>query len=248
MKAISLKKLVVRIVLVFATVEIGAMLILEHIFPDLSSSTKIFLDVSILSIFSIPLIFLWAIRPYREARDQAIEKMNYLAFHDPLTQLANRRLMLEQLEKMMASHIRHQLYGAILAIDLDQFKPINDAYGHDAGDAVLVEISKRLSSVCRKEDLVSRSGGDELIVLLNHLDQEREAAHKKAQIIAEKLQKLLHRPISHRGNKLEVTASIGIRLIGEGDDDSLGAAIREADSAMYSAKQAGGGLVAFFEK
>ena len=182
----------------------------------------------------------------REA-DEALAQINRLAHTDPLTQLPNRRLLIAHLEKLIAGTVRHKVRGAVLLMDLDGFKVINDIYGHDAGDAVLVEISKRLRSNTRPEDSVGRLGGDEFVVLIHHLDANHEVARDIMLRMAEKLIKLVNKPIIFGGTSLIVGASIGIRLFGSEELDTE-TAIREADVAMYHAKQAGRGCAVFFEK
>lgn len=132
-------------------------------------------------------------------------------------------------------------------LDLDGFKSINDAHGHGAGDAVLVEIAKRMQSITRLEDIAARVGGDEFVVLVSHLDVDERVAHDKASRIAEKLTNRVNKPIDFNGKTLHVGASIGIRFLGLEELDAE-SAIRDADIAMYRAKQAGKGCVVFFEK
>ena len=205
------------------------------------------LDTALLAVLSAPAIYLWVIRPFVAARDNALAQIGQLANFDPLTQLANRRLLATHLEKAVASIVRHRIYGALLLLDLDRFKPVNDAHGHNAGDAVLVEIARRLQSVTRSEDVVSRLGGDEFLVLIGHLDVDERAARDRASLIANKLINLVNEPIVFHGETLQVGASIGIRLLGFEQLDTE-TAISEADIAMYRAKQAGRGCAVFFEK
>ncbi len=161
-------------------------------------------------------------------------------------QLANRRLLSKHLEKAIAGIVRHRVYGALLLMDLDRFKPVNDAHGHNAGDAVLVEVAKRMQSFTRSEDIVSRVGGDEFLVLINHLDADERTARDKAALVATKLLHLVNEPYEFHGETLRVGASIGIRLLGF-EGVATETAISEADIAMYRAKLAGGGCSAFFE-
>ena len=135
----------------------------------------------------------------------------------------------------------------MLLIDLDGFKLVNDSYGHEAGDAVLVEIAKRLQSIVRSEDIVGRLGGDEFIVLLHRLGGDERLAHDRALRVAETLIKTISKPFYFNGKTLQVGASIGVRLLGFEEQDTE-TAISEADSAMYRAKEAGRGCAVFFEK
>ncbi|MEK6770266.1 MAG: GGDEF domain-containing protein [Pseudomonadota bacterium] len=248
MKLLTTKQVVIRITVIIAVVELLIMLVLAVIPHKLNSYTEAVLDVILLIVLSTPPIFIWVIKPFVIARDEALAQISHLAHIDPLTQLANRRLLTRHLERTIAGIARHKVYGALLLLDLDGFKPINDAYGHDAGDAVLVEIAKRMQSITRPDDVVGRLGGDEFVVLINHLDADKRIAHKKVLRIAEKLrQSIINSPIDYNGKKLRIGASIGIRLLGIEELD-VETAIREADIAMYRAKQAGGKCVDFFEQ
>jgi len=135
--------------------------------------------------------------------------------------------------------------GALVRIDLDGFKAINDRHGHEAGDAVLREVARRLESASRSDDVVSRLGGDEFVILINRLDRSPQLARDKAHRVAEKLLALLADPIDFHGTPLNIGASIGVRLFGTERVD-VDTAIREADAAMYRAKNAGRGRIVFF--
>ena len=223
------------------------MLVLGTIPYEVDTFLEAVIDVTSLVLLSTPPIYIWVIKPFVDARDEAHAQISHLAHVDPLTQLANRRLLSKHLEKVVASIVRHKIWGALLLLDLDGFKPINDAHGHDAGDAVLVEIAKRLQSITRFEDIVGRLGGDEFVVLIHHLDVDERIAHDKVLRIANKLINLVNKPIYFDGKTLHVGASIGIRLLGFDELDTV-TAISEADIAMYRAKQAGKGCAVFFEK
>ncbi len=223
------------------------MLVLRTIPHEASTFSEAVLDVASLVVLSTPAIYMWVIKPFVNARDEAIAQVNHLAHVDPLTQLANRRLLSKHLEKAVASSVRHKDHGAVLLIDLDRFKPINDRHGHEGGDAVLVEIAERLRSIVRFEDVIGRIGGDEFVVLIHRLGADERVVREQALGIAEKLVDSVDTPFDFNGKTLPVGASIGIRLLGFEELDAE-TAIREADIAMYRAKQAGGGCAAFFEK
>jgi diguanylate cyclase (GGDEF)-like protein len=147
----------------------------------------------------------------------------------------------------LAGAARHKVRGAILLLDLDGFKAINDHHGHDAGDKVLVEVARRLKLHTRAEDVIGRIGGDEFIILIQHLDHDNHAAHDTVYKLAEKLVNAINEPIYFDSHALGVSASIGIRLLKPEELDTT-AIIREADAAMYHAKQAGKGRAVFFEE
>ena len=244
-KALSTRQVVIRVAIIIAAVESLIMLALGSIPHAASTYSEAVIDTGLLIVFSIPAIFLWVIRPFVTARDQALAQFSRLAHVDPLTQLANRRMLSTHLEKTIASNIRHKMYGALLLLDLDRFKPVNDAHGHEAGDALLVEVAARMQSVTRSEDVVARLGGDEFVVLIGYLDVDEQRARYKASLVASNLIELVSKPFSHAGTRLQVGASIGIRLLGPENIDP-DSAISHADRAMYQAKQTGRGHAVFF--
>lgn len=245
MRTPTIKTIIFRITLIIVLAELIVMLILGGISHDLSAPLEAMLDALVLVSLSTPIIYIWVIKPYVLARDEAVEKLTYMAFHDPLTQLANRRLLSEYIEKTMARIGRHKLFGALLLIDLDGFKPINDSSGHDAGDAILIEIAIRLQACLRGEDIAGRLGGDEFIVLLSELDFDKEVAGQRAIQIATRIQNTINQPIELH-ETFQLGASIGIRILGE-KEATVERVIKEADIAMYRAKQAGKGCSVIFE-
>ncbi|MGD8477953.1 MAG: GGDEF domain-containing protein [Burkholderiales bacterium] len=244
-KALSTHQVVIRIAIIIAVMESLIMLVLESIPHETDAYAEAIADTGLLIIFSIPAIFLWVIKPFVTARDHALARISHLAHVDPLTQLANRRMLSTHLEKAIASMIRHGMYGALLLLDLDGFKPVNDAHGHNVGDALLVEIAARMQSVTRSEDVVARLGGDEFVVLIGYLDVDEQRARYKASLVAENLIELVSKPFDYEGTSLQVGASIGIRLLGTENTDP-DTAISQADRAMYQAKQTGRGRAVFF--
>ncbi|WP_342115273.1 putative bifunctional diguanylate cyclase/phosphodiesterase [Pseudoduganella sp. OTU4001] len=169
-----------------------------------------------------------------------------LAFYDPLTGLPNRRLLLDRLGNLLASSERQQVFSAVMFVDLDRFKTINDARGHATGDTLLRLAAERLSAVVRKSDTVARIGGDEFVVLLSHLAPDLAAAGNAAQQVAEKVRAALAQEFQIGGQFYASSASIGVTLLpkfGQSADDLL----READTAMYRAKGAGRNGIAYFE-
>ena len=170
------------------------------------------------------------------------EIIQQLAFYDALTQLANRRLLLDRLNQAIIASERTKEYGALMFLDLDKFKPLNDKFGHDAGDALLIEVARRLNNCVRKIDTVARFGGDEFVVLLHELGADDFEAKQTALAIAEKIRMTLAQPYQlNVGDKTiehQCTSSIGVvDFIGstKSKDDIL----KQADDAMYQAKKAG---------
>ncbi|MCU7937633.1 MAG: EAL domain-containing protein [Candidatus Thiodiazotropha sp. (ex Dulcina madagascariensis)] len=172
----------------------------------------------------------------KEAQDQ----INFLAHHDALTRLPNRALLRERLNHALMHAQREDSSLALLFLDLDRFKTVNDSLGHPIGDQVLQEMSRRISSVIRASDTLARLGGDEFILLL---EEKTNAQH--AAVVARKLIGLFSDPMTITGHELVVTASIGISIFpNDGDDPDI--LIRHADRAMYEAKQQGRNTYRFF--
>lgn len=247
MKLLTTRQVIVRIVCIVSIAEFLVMLLLDVLPLELSVYEEAALDLTLLALLSTPMIYIWVVKPFVTARDEALDRIIHLAHTDPLTQLPNRRLVSIHLEKFLAEVARREVYGAVLLIDLDGFKAVNDDNGHDSGDEVLKEIAKRLQSNTRSEDVAGRLGGDEFIVLLHHLDTDERIAHNLALQIAEKLIDTIKMPVNFNGAEMNVGASIGIRLLGSGERDAK-TTIAEADAALYRAKQAGRGRAVFFEK
>ena len=183
----------------------------------------------------------------------AEEKIKALAFYDPLTKLPNRRLMLDRLEHALSSRARHKRLGAVLMIDLDNFKILNDSLGHDMGDKLLVIVASRLESCLREGDTVARIGGDEFLVIIEDLD-EKISVDRQAEAVAKKFIANLREPYTlQQGVKTDLNSqvqyhcscSIGIALFSE-QAISVEELIKQADTAMYAAKAGGRNTLRFF--
>lgn len=235
-----------RIAVVIALVEFFIMLVLEAFPHPYPHATEIVLNVILLVLISSPIIFYWIINPFMRERDEAISELAEMAYSDPLTGLPNRRVFLESMEKTLAECARHHIHAALILIDLDEFKVVNDTYGHDAGDAVLVETGQRLLKGMRKEDVVSRVGGDEFIVLIKQLNDENDRAEKEAMAFAEKIKLTLAAPIKYKNRSIQLDSSLGINLLGS-ETYKIEAEIRKADIAMYHAKRMGKGHVVMYD-
>jgi diguanylate cyclase (GGDEF)-like protein/PAS domain S-box-containing protein len=174
------------------------------------------------------------------AQKAAQARIEFMALHDTLTQLPNRVYLMERLTSLLALARRRQGSMAVLFVDLDRFKNVNDSMGHHVGDGLLREVARRISTTVRDSDVVSRLGGDEFIVLLSDIASSDDAA-----TVAGKLIENLGAAVDVEGHKLQVTASVGISIFpsdGESPDDLL----RHADAAMYHAKESGRGNYQFF--
>ena len=180
------------------------------------------------------------------ARKRAEEEILTLAFYDVLTQLPNRRLLLDRFRAALSISARNHQYGAVLFLDMDRFKNLNDTLGHDAGDQLLIEVALRLQSQVREEDTVARLGGDEFVVLFEELSANAEEATKRVAQIAEKLRVALSTPYILNGHKHHSSPSIGVSLFC-GNEETVDALLKRADMAMYQAKEAGRNAVRFFD-
>jgi diguanylate cyclase (GGDEF)-like protein/PAS domain S-box-containing protein len=189
-------------------------------------------------------------------RKKAEEQIRNLAFYDTLTQLPNRRLLLDRFNLVISACKRSNRYAALMFMDLDNFKPLNDEHGHDVGDLLLIEVARRITGCVREVDTVARFGGDEFVVMLSELDTDKAKSLKQAKVVAEKIRQILGEPyrlsVLHEGShkpcivEHRCTASIGVALFnnhGVTQEDLL----KLADAAMYQAKSAGRNRVHFAE-
>lgn len=186
-------------------------------------------------------------------RHVAAEKIHHLAFHDPLTQLPNRLTLNDRLQHAMAASKRSGRYGALLFLDLDHFKPLNDAHGHETGDLLLVEAAQRIVKCVREMDTVARFGGDEFVVMLGELDVDFAASMAQAELVAEKIRSSLAAPyflaVTTCGGVMQdiehhCTASIGMTLFLD-HERSQEEVLKSADIAMYQSKEGGRDRVSY---
>ena len=179
-------------------------------------------------------------------RKQAEEKINRLAFFDQLTGLPNRTLLQDRLRQAMASSLRSGSYGALLLIDLDYFKTLNDTLGHDMGDLLLKQVARRLSESVREEDTVARQGGDEFVVMLVHLSESPNEAASLVELIGGKINAALNLPYVLKEVSYSITPSIGASVF-QGQQTAIDTLLKQADLAMYEAKNAGRNTLRFFD-
>jgi diguanylate cyclase (GGDEF)-like protein/PAS domain S-box-containing protein len=188
-------------------------------------------------------------------RKQMEEEIHQLAFYDPLTKLPNRRLLNDRLGQTMAANKRSGCYGALMFLDLDNFKLLNDRQGHEAGDLLLTQVANRLRSCVREMDTVARFGGDEFVVVISELDVDKAESTAQATIVAEKILATLSEcyllTIRQAGKadamiEHHCTASIGVTLFID-QEPSQDDILKWADAAMYQAKAAGGNLIRFYD-
>ena len=170
-----------------------------------------------------------------------------LAFYDPLTRLPNRRLLMDRLEQALVSGTRHQRQGALLFVDLDDFKTINETLGHYQGDLLLEQVAQRLLTCVREGDTVARLGGDEFVVMLEDLSEEALEAATQAETVGEKIRVALSKMYQLGPYQQYSTPSIGVTLFGGGQSESIDEPLKRADLAMYQAKAAGRNTLRFFD-
>jgi diguanylate cyclase (GGDEF)-like protein/PAS domain S-box-containing protein len=190
-----------------------------------------------------------------EALLESESRLRQLADYDALTRLPNRRVLLDRMGQAMLASKRSGRYGALMFLDMDNFKPLNDTHGHDAGDLLLVEAARRISSCVREVDTVARFGGDEFVVMLSELDVDKELSVALTNIIAEKVRTILAEPYvlkiqsdGEQKNTVEhrCTSSIGVVMFinHEATPEDI---LKWADRAMYQAKEAGRNTIRFFD-
>ncbi len=175
------------------------------------------------------------------------EKVQRLAFFDALTGLPNRRLLVDRMSMAMVTGARHKRKSALLFVDLDNFKTINDTRGHHLGDLLLERVAKLLSSCVRAGDTVARLGGDEFVVMLEYLDEDDRQASSQAEVVGEKIIAALNVPHKLGAQECHCTASIGVTLFGGSLRENGEEPLKRADLAMYQAKMAGRNALRFFD-
>jgi len=176
---------------------------------------------------------------------KAMALVRYHANFDTLTDLPNRRLFMNQLSRSMSQSARHKFYSALIFIDLDNFKQINDSYGHPVGDKVLIHVAKRIRQRIRNEDFLARLSGDEFVILLNQLGTDEYMSSQKAQQIAETILQEIRLPIEVDQQNFLTSGSLGVTLFSDTDKTAFDI-MREADTAMYQAKNNGRNHISFF--
>lgn len=192
-----------------------------------------------------PLLMLGTVQDVTE-RKKSEEKIHHLAFYDPLTQLPNRRLLVDRLNHALASSERNGWTGALLFLDLDNFKTLNDTLGHDIGDLLLQQVAQRLTACVRKGDTVARLGGDEFVVVLEVLNADDQEAAAQTEVVGEEIKTALTQPYTLARHQYRSTPSIGITLF-HGPKTSIEELMKQVDIAMYQAKRDGRNRIRFFD-
>ena len=176
---------------------------------------------------------------------EALAEIHRLAYYDPLTRLPNRRLLQDRLAQALIVSARNGLYGAILFIDLDNFKKLNDTRGHDTGDLLLVEVAQRLRETVRESDTVARQGGDEFVIVLEKLGTNADSAVLLVKQLGDKIRESIDRPFDLNGIEHHCRISIGVDLFDK--HDTVEGLLKRADLALYQAKSEGRNALRFFE-
>ena len=179
-------------------------------------------------------------------RKKAEEKINTLAFYDQLTGLPNRTLLIDRLNQAMSNSVRSEAYGAIIFIDLDNFKMVNDTLGHEMGDLLLKQVAERLVSCVRDGDTVCRLGGDEFILMLSGIHTSEAIAASLVDGIGEKLLATMNKPFQLKNTPCLCTPSMGVTLF-KGHDTTVDVLLKQADIAMYKSKSSGRNSIHFFD-
>lgn len=179
-------------------------------------------------------------------RKSAEDTIRHLAFYDPLTDLPNRQLLLDRLQQALAQSARTGQHGALMFIDLDHFKILNDTLGHHMGDQLLQQVAQRLTQSVRKTDTVARLGGDEFVIMVDDLSTDADVAAFKARALAEKVLQTLREPFQIASHQHFATPSIGLTAF-DGQQGDVGELLKQADLAMYQAKTLGRNTLCFFD-
>jgi diguanylate cyclase (GGDEF)-like protein/PAS domain S-box-containing protein len=180
------------------------------------------------------------------SRKAAEDEIRNLAFYDPLTRLPNRRLLMDRLYQAQIAAARGNQQGALMFIDLDNFKSLNDTLGHDKGDLLLQEVARRLATCVREGDTVARLGGDEFVVVLENLSGQKDEGASQAETVAGKILGTLSQTYLFDGHEHHCTSSIGLTLFGD-RHEMPAELMQQADLAMYQAKAAGRNAMRFFD-
>ena len=240
------RQVILRIVTIIAVVEFSIMDGFIFFNADFSPYEEALIDIALLGVLATPLIYLWVINPYISARDSALDEMEKLIYKDLLTGLSNRHDVYSQLETAMSDAAKYAFEGAILLVDLDGLKPVNELCGHDAGDEVLIEIAKRLRSNLKTEDVAGRLDSDEFVIIIKRADRDLQSAHEYAMTLAEQLMHAVTEPVRINDQALHVSARIGIKVFGK-ESTGVDRAMLDADIALTRAKQRGDGSIELFE-
>ncbi|SEO52941.1 diguanylate cyclase (GGDEF) domain-containing protein [Duganella sp. CF517] len=223
----------------------------DHAFLKSAIISINFMFITAVLTLSCAVLLQQLARSFDELRAGA-DSLERLAFFDVLTGLPNRRLLMDRVDTLLASSARSATFSAVMFVDLDRFKTINDARGHAIGDALLCKAAGRLSQLVRKADTVARIGGDEFVVVLAHLADDLESATHAARAVAEKVRVTIGQEFEIDGQLYTSTASIGVTMlpkprVGAQPEQTAHDLLREADTAMYRAKAEGRNGIAFFE-
>lgn len=218
----------------------------EHKLRALASGAQDFIskpfDVAEVKARVCNLVEVRLLYKHLEESNRALESM---ALHDALTGLPNRRLLMDRVHQAMVSSSRIASHGAVMFLDLDNFKHLNDTLGHDVGDILLQQVASRMQACVREGDSVSRLGGDEFVVLLTALGPNEQQASVQANLIARKILDAFGQPFLLGPHRHDCTASLGL-VIFKGENVSQEELLRQADTAMYQAKTAGGDQTKYF--
>ena len=182
----------------------------------------------------------------RRQQRKSTETIRYLAYYDPLTQLPNRSLLMDRLQRALLTSTRSDQYGAVIYLDLDNFKNLNDTKGHHYGDEMLKQVAERLKANVREQDTVARLGGDEFVVMLENIGSNADQAAVQAKLIGDKIVAALNATYTLKDYDCHSSCSVGVALF-HGGESQLDTLLTQADTSMYEAKKAGRNTLRFFD-
>ncbi|WP_457594751.1 putative bifunctional diguanylate cyclase/phosphodiesterase [Hydrogenimonas sp.] len=231
------------------TIEEGVTLRYDGPYTSLLSGKKIWVSATVAPLLDGEGALVGAIGVLEDKtlEHEALEKAEFLAYHDALTSLPNRKLLGDRFDSQIAQAGRKKYFSALLFLDLDRFKHINDTYGHKIGDELLKETARRLLKILRKSDTVCRLGGDEFIIFLPMISEDLTKSVNETLYVSQKIHKALAQTFEIEKHQLFVSTSIGAVMIGT-RGETLDEVLRCADIAMYHAKKLGRGVTSFYEE
>jgi two-component system cell cycle response regulator len=229
----SAKLIFLQISGILALIQLLITLLFFSIIPDLGAMLNGLIDLILVTVIATPITYWFIIRPYIRINQKLLKKIQD---HDEITHLGNRRLLYEQLKHLLSYNTRHQIYGAILQIDIQNLNYINEHYGKDALQRIYVITAKRLIAATRREDFICHTNNSDFYVLLCRLTDDKTLCHPLALSSAKRILEIIRKPVYYKKHMIEINPYIGVRLIGP-EITSIRQVLNDLDIALYNAKR-----------